>query len=282
MAPFRVAAALALFLMLVSCAVSTQELAGPSESTAITYEEPFPSRIVSTTNRVGVRQPFLLMQPQDPVASVILFAGGGGDIGLSRTGFRRPGNFLVRTRRFFAQNGFQVAVVDVPSDRATLDGFRTSLPHALDIKGVIAELRRQANVPVWLVGTSYGTVSAIKVADHLADGGGPDGVVLTSSLFRPGRIGDTVFDADPARIRVPLLLVHHRNDACPNTPFSNASIFLGRYDAAPVKEIIPFEGGGPTRGGVCEPFDHHGFVGIERPVVDAIAAWIKAHPPRKP
>ena len=143
----------------------------------------------------------------------------------------------------------------------------------------IAELRRQANVPVWLVGTSYGTVSAIKVAAYLADGGGPDGIVLTATLFRRGRIGDSVSDADPTRIRVPLLLAHHRNDRCAYTPFADAPKFLSRFQGAPAKELLPFEGGGPVRGGVCDPFDHHGFIGIERQVVDAIAAWIKAHPP---
>ena len=112
----------------------------------------------------------------------------------------------------FAEHDLLVALVDPPSDRPNLNGFRTSQAHALDIKGVIAYLREQAHVPVWLVGTSYGTVSAIMVADWLADEGGPDGVVLTSSLFRRGRIGDSVFDADPAHIRIPLLVVHHRND----------------------------------------------------------------------
>jgi hypothetical protein len=101
-----------------------------------------------------------------------------------------------------------VAIVDPPSDRSSLYGFRITRAHALDIKGVIAYLRQQAPVPVWLVGTSYGTVSAIKVADWLA------------------------------------------------------------------------EGGGPTSGDYCEPFDYHGFPGIEGQVVDAISAWIVAHPPK--
>src|SRR5262245_33384251 len=180
----RVAAVIGLIALLGGCAASLQEQAGPTEAVPITFEEAFPARFVTTSNRAGVRQPFLLLQPQNPVASVILFTGGAGEVGISPSGIKRPGNFLVRTRRMFAQQGFQVAVVDPPG-RGTLDGFRTSKAHALDIKGVIAELRRQADVPVWLVGTSYGTVSAIKVADHLADDGGPDGVVLTSSLFRP-------------------------------------------------------------------------------------------------
>jgi pimeloyl-ACP methyl ester carboxylesterase len=275
----RLAALLAAVVLgLPGCAGPVQEVAAPADSVPVTYEEAFPAQYVTTSRRAGVRQPFLFMRPQDPVASVILFSGGEGVVGISPAGVKRPGNFLVRTRRWFAQQGFQVAVVDPPSDRWSLEAFRIGEGHALDIKGVIAYLREQANVPVWLIGTSYGTVSAIKVADRLADGGGPDGVVLTSSLFRRGRAGDSVFDADPARIRVPLLVVHHRQDRCPATPFAAAPGYLERFTAAPAKELLPFEGGGPLRGGVCEPFDHHGFVGIERPVVDAIGAWIKTHP----
>lgn len=267
-------------LLLLGCAGSVQELAGPADAVPVTYEEAFPAQYITTSRRAGARQPFLLLRPPHPVAAVVLFTGGEGVVGISPAGVKRPGNFLVRTRRLFAQQGFLVAVVDPPSDRANLDGFRTRSAHALDIKGVIAYLRQQADVPVWLVGTSYGTVSAAKVADYLADGGGPDGIVLTSSLFRPARIGDSVWDADPARIRVPVLIVHHRQDRCWATPFSDAQGYLERLTAAPAKELLALEGGGPTRGGFCEPYDYHGFVGIERQAVDGIAAWIKSHPAR--
>jgi hypothetical protein len=57
--------------------------------------------------RPGVTQAFLLLQPADrPVASVILFAGGHGRLNLTPgdIGWGR-GNFLVRTRRMFAEQG---------------------------------------------------------------------------------------------------------------------------------------------------------------------------------
>ena len=135
-------------------------------------------------------------------------------------------------------------------------------------------------MPVWLVGTSYGTVSAAKVADWLADDGGPDGVVLTSSLFVPGRAGDSVQDADPARVRVPLLLVHHRNDRCKVTPFGKAEPYRQRMVNAKPSELIAFDGGGPVDGKVCQARDYHGFPGLEPKVVETIADWIKAHAPQ--
>ncbi|MFI5399635.1 MAG: alpha/beta hydrolase [SAR324 cluster bacterium] len=253
---------------------------GPVQAQPASDSGPYSAQYVTTQRRAGVRQPFMLLRPEHPAASVVLFTGGDGVATISSAGIRRQGNFLVRSRTLFAQQGLLVAVVDPPSDRITLNGFRTSQAHALDIKGVIAYLREQAPVPVWLVGTSYGTVSAAKVADWLADGGGPDGIVLTSSLFNRGPHGDSVYDADPARVRIPMLLVHNKSDRCPATPFSRAGGYLDRMVNAKPGELIAFEGGGPVRGPLCEPFDYHGFPGLEPQVVEAIAQWIKAHPPR--
>ena len=278
LAPFL---ALLLAALLSACAAPLQEIAAPAEVQAGPDREGFSVQYVATSRRAGARQPFLLLRPEHPVASVILFTGGSGVAGVSPQGVSKPGNFLIRTRRQFVRQGLMVAVVDPPSDRRSLDGFRTSAAHALDMKGVIAFLREQAPVPVWLVGTSYGSVSAAKVADRLADGGGPDGVVLTSSVVRANRtLGDSVLDADPARLRVPLLIVHHRNDRCWATPFADAEPYRLRMSHARPSELIAFEGGGPVRGDVCEPYDHHGYVGLEEQVVAAIARWIKEHPPR--
>jgi pimeloyl-ACP methyl ester carboxylesterase len=269
-------AAAGLLLCAIGCAAPAKELAGPATAQRIEGAR-FDAEYVTTSRREGARQPFLLFRPQHPVASVILFTGGDGVAGISPNGIKRPGNFLVRTRFLFAEHDLLVAVVDPPSDRANLSGFRTSQAHALDIKGVIAYLREQAPVPVWLVGTSYGTVSAIMVADWLADEGGPDGVVLTSSLFIRGRQGDSVFDANPARIHIPLLLVHNRSDRCHSTPFHEADTYVKRmYSAHPV-ELIAFDGGGPVKGDWCEPYDYHGYPGLEPQVVDAIAKWMLAH-----
>ena len=274
------AALLAAALAGTAACAPPKEIAGPAETQAIGKYPAMDASFVTTTRREGARQPFLLLRPPRPVASVILFTGGDGVVGIGPQGIKRGGNFLVHARQLFARQDLLVAIVDPPSDRDNLDGFRTSHAHALDIKGVIAYLRAESPGPVWLVGTSYGTVSAVKVADWLADDGGPDGLVLTSSLFLPGRIGDTVRDADPARVRVPVLVVHHRNDRCRYTPFSEAGPFVRRLAQARPVELMAFEGGGPVKGGVCEPLDYHGFPGIREQVVEAIANWIKTHPPR--
>jgi hypothetical protein len=270
------------FLLSAGCTAPAVEKPGPAQVRPMAERGAYSADYVTTTRREGVTQPFLLLRPEHPVASVILFSGGQGDVRISPAGIRRGGNFLVRSRERFAEQALLTAVVDVPSDRSDLSGFRTRRAHALDIKGVIAYLREQAPLPVWLVGTSRGTISAAKIADWLADEGGPDGIVLTSSLFVPGPLGESVDAADPERIRIPLLLVHHKSDRCWATPFSRAAGYVQRMTRAQPRELLPFAGGGPVRGGVCEPFDYHGFPGLEAQVVETIASWIKAHPPRTP
>jgi len=106
---------------------------------------------VRLDTRPGVSQAFMLIEPAKPVASVILFAGGGGLIEVSPTEIRRQNNFLVRSQHLFAQHGFTVAIVDAPSDHQTGDGlvgFRSGDQHAQDIQAVIAWLRKKAEIPL--------------------------------------------------------------------------------------------------------------------------------------
>lgn len=271
--------AVALGLAAGGCVAPLREMAGP---TAVTPMADGHGNYVTVARRTGARQGFLLLRPAGPpVAAVILFTGGSGRVGISPQGMRRGGNFLVRSRWRFVEAGFLVAVVDVPTDRATLDGFRTTEAHALDIKGVIAHLRALAPVPVWLVGTSRGTISAANAAARL-DQGGADGLVLLSSLLVPGGRRDpaSVHSVEVSRIRLPTLVVHHRGDRCPLTPHAAVAPLLRSLSAAPVAEELAVEGGAAPHGNPCGPTHFHGYIGIEQQVVARIADWIKAHPPR--
>jgi hypothetical protein len=229
--------------------------------------------------RPGVTQRALLIKPEHPVASVILFAGGNGLVHIGPDGsLGRGGNFLVRTRDLFARAGLAVAVIDAPSDRVDGPGlqyFRQSADHAVDIEHVIAFLRKEVNAPLWLVGTSRGTVSVTNAAIRLA-GKGPDGIVLTSTVIGPDR--ERVPAMDLGAIKVPVLVVHHEGDQCRVCLFSDIkSLMAGLKSTRP--ELVSFSGGGPPRGNPCEARHYHGFIGIEDDVVKRIADWIKAHSP---
>ena len=237
-------------------------------------------RVVDIPTRPGVTQRIVLLTPENPKAAVVLFPGGHGGLRISPDGHFSwgEGNFVVRTREMFAAQGLMVAVIDAPSDRQSppyLSGFRQTPEHVADIKAVIAWLKQQARVPVWLVGTSRGTQSAAFVATQLppADGG-PDGLVLTSTILTDNK-GRPVPNMALGKIVVPVLVVHHRHDGCKHCAYSDLPRLMDKLTAAPRKELITVDGG-QDRGDPCEARAHHGFNGLEQDVVARIAQWIEA------
>lgn len=237
-----------------------------------------PLRTIDIPTRTGVTQRFLVITPDKPKAAVILFAGGDGGLTLEADG-RIPklaGNFLVRSRQLFADRGLTTVVIDAPSDMQSpphLAGNRQTAEHVTDVRAVIAWLRDQAKIPVWLIGTSRGTQSAAYVATQLppADGG-PDGIVLTASIVRDTRTR-AVPEMELGRLRIPVLVAHHRQDSCRLCLFADVPLLMERLTAAPRKELLAFDGG-INVGNPCEARAWHGFNGIEGEVVERIAAWI--------
>ncbi|HEM7878332.1 TPA: alpha/beta hydrolase [Burkholderia contaminans] len=239
-----------------------------------------PPKVVDIPTRAGVTQRFLFIAPDAPKAAAILYAGGHGGLQLEPSGRFGwgAGNFLVRTRQLFVKDGIAVAVIDAPSDRQSapyLDGFRLSKEHADDARAVIAWLKEQLHVPVWLVGTSRGTQSAAAIAVALAGAGGPDGLVLTSTILREERGGTAVTDMNLASITIPVLIVHHQNDGCKHCPVSETDTLLKKLQQS-LKAELMIVSGGTSRGDPCEAFAYHGFNGLESGVVDAISAWMLA------
>jgi pimeloyl-ACP methyl ester carboxylesterase len=235
--------------------------------------------VVDIPSRPGVSQRILLLTPPSPKAAVILLAGGHGGLQISQDNSLRwgTGNFLVRSRQLFVDQGLTVAVLDAPSDRQSppfLNGFRQTAEHASDIKTTIAWLREKTGLPVWLMGTSRGTQSAAFAALELAGPDGPDGLVLSSSIVRDRR--ERAVTAMPLeQLHIPVLVVHHEQDACAFCRFSEASSMMEKLSKSPRKHLLAFRGG-ETRGDPCEAFAHHGFNGIEADVVVQTAAWITA------
>jgi pimeloyl-ACP methyl ester carboxylesterase len=89
-----------------------------------------------------------------------------------------------------------------------------------------------------------------------------------------------VFDADLGHIRVPVLVVHHKDDACRATAYPGAVYLTRVLSGSREKELIAIDGGSTPHADPCEPYHYHGFVGREREVVKIISDWIKAHSTR--
>jgi pimeloyl-ACP methyl ester carboxylesterase len=190
-------------------------------------------------------------------------------------------NFLVRTRGKFAAHDLMVAVMDAPSDHQ--DGmnpnFRMSREHSEDISAVSKYLRGRANVPVWLVGTSMGTFSAANGAIAASD---VDGLVLISTITRSNpewkiAAEHGVASMHLASIKVPTLILSHRDDRCELTPATGTSELKDRLTAAEPAQVELLVGGSPPNSEPCGPMAPHGFLGIEDEAINRIAEFIKAH-----
>jgi len=234
--------------------------------------------IVILPSRAGVTQSFLLSSPPAGKAQAvaILFASGAGKVDLERESARvllDRGNFLVRSRRLFAGHGIAAAVMDAPSDqpRGMEEEFRLGSAHAEDVGRVVADLRsRFPGLPVFLVGTSRGAVSAASAGRRL--GPGVDGVVLTATVFLASRRQPGLSGFDFASLPVPLLFVHHVDDGCEYSPHQAAKRLADRYP------LVSVSGGPPAQSKPCEAMSPHGFLGREADTVDAIARWMLKQP----
>lgn len=215
----------------------------------------------------------------------ILFAGGAGELHLAdakdASNPTQNGNFLIRSRKLFSEHGIATAAFDPSDDSGPLeDAVRRSDMHAEEVAAVIADFKRRFGLEhVFLVGTSRGTISAAYVSLPLHDA--IDGVVLTSTVFEASRRGTGLSGFNLARIKAPLLIVHHRRDACRTTPPEDAERLQDEYT------VLMIDGGSGSggNGDECGPFSAHGYLGKESKTVAAISDWIHAHtrrPQRQP
>ncbi|MCZ8251376.1 MAG: alpha/beta hydrolase [Hylemonella sp.] len=223
-------------------------------------------------------------------AVLLLLAGGNGHLRLDAQGCPRAltGNSLVRSLPLFQSQGYATALLDAPSDHEGEDGlggFRTAPEHAQDLGRVITDLRqRSGGLPVWVIGTSRGAISAAHAASRLQGHAAPDGVVLTSPVTAGNPRGSkawvaqSVFDLPLEAITMPLLVIGHAQDKCLRSPASENARILARV-ASVRKQLVQVEGG-PGRAGLsaveaCEGRSPHGFVEQEAEVAAGIARFIR-------
>jgi hypothetical protein len=246
----------------------------------------FAQEIVTLPTRPNVTQSYFLASlPQNPQAIAVLFPGAGGFIQIRREDDKirfDSGNFLVRTRGEFVKRGAVAAVVDAPSDQqrnwGMTDQFRLGEQHFTDISAVVTDLQgRFSGLPIFLIGTSRGTISAAALGARF----GPQvaGVVLTATLFRQssGRSesGPGLSRFDFGTIKVPVLFVHHVSDQCGVTPYGDAARLVDKY---PLVSVL---GGSPPQSGACDALSAHGFFGKESETVEQIVNWMLKKPFRE-
>ncbi|HEY7609950.1 MAG TPA: alpha/beta hydrolase [Alphaproteobacteria bacterium] len=242
---------------------------------------PAAAELVKLQPRPGVELRIAIEAAPNAAAYALIFAGGHGKLQLDEGGQPRGlrGNFLVRARNHLAARGIGIVLVDAPSDSQGAEGLwpvRVSPSHAADIGQVVRHIRQRFNRPVWVVGTSAGTLSAAAVAAYLRGADRPDGIVFTSSITaRTRRIRQTALDVNLAAYTGAVLIAAHDGDACIATPPSGAQQLFAALAGARPKKLQMFTGGSTPRSDPCEAFAQHGFLGIEAQVMSAIADFMR-------
>jgi len=210
--------------------------------------------ISTAVQATGEQVPYILNSANaTPRYVVILFPGGTGNVdprmrdGVLVYGFQ--GNFLVRARPFIVDDEFATVTTNSSDSeariQAVLDDLKRRFPRAL----------------VYLMGTSNGTASTMKLAPYLSER--IAGVIHTSSRSE-------IYSFDSRQYKNRQLIVHHKRDVCRGTPYFAAEDSHKRYGT----DFIPMDGG-ISVGHPCEAFAYHGYNGIERETIDAIKKWIR-------
>ncbi len=224
------------------------------------------TKMLQLQTRSNVILPVRLVEPEKPFAVVIFSGGGSGTL-------EKLGNFPEE----IAGAGMIAAGLGAPSDQDSNQGgmppwFRNDVRHHKDIGAVVAKLRKDTDLPVWLAGLSFGTNSAASYASR--DRPHPvDGIVLLSSVVLGGySITDYL-----ASIKIPVLAVAHKNDGCWATPASGAKVVIETATSSPNAKVIIINGGQNEGFDPCSGRVYHTFQGVRHKVASAISDFIKAN-----
>lgn len=228
--------------------------------------------------------------PGKPPMVLVLLAGGSGFVELGDDGCPQAltGNSLLRMAPVFRRLGFLTALVDAPSDLQVGDGlagFRSHPDHAADLARIIIDLRQKTGAPVWLAGTSRGTISAVNAGSLLKGAAAPDGIVLTSALMagqegraRKSWAKHSVFDHELGAVTVPTLLLGHADDKCLRSPPDRMQRLFDDLGGAR-KQMVTVTGGPGWRGDfslrACAGRAPHGFVEQDEEVAAGIGRFVR-------
>ena len=227
--------------------------------------------LIKLPTREGVRTNVFWHETPDAKVTVLVLSGGEGGFGRVENGLPTSGNFLIRSAQHWIDQGFNYAAFGKPSDMEELE--RNSDAHLIDLKATVKFLKSKTNTPIFVVGTSRGTISATRMLiddpeSNIAGG------VLTAAIVNYKEDG-AVPKQDLHKIKVPVLAYHHSRDACVHCKPHEVSNIIRGLKNAPVKKLMMVDGGSNPQGNPCHGQHWHGFIGMEKEEVGHIAEWIR-------
>jgi pimeloyl-ACP methyl ester carboxylesterase len=204
--------------------------------------------------------------------TVFLFNGGNGYVPFNAKGMPRGQNFLLKSYPLFAAKATNVVVVGTREAVPQMsDAYRVN-EHPADIRAIAKAIQERSNAPIWLVGTSRGTVSVVAAANGDSEKLYA-GIVLTSSFVEP-KNPLTVVRLDVDKIKIPVLVYHHAADGCRAAKPADAEWAAKRFTNAPIRKFVKVSGGDEVDGGDPCSSGHHTFIGMEEQAVSDIVGWI--------
>ena len=109
---------------------------------------------------------------------------------------------------------------------------RLSSMHAAELQGFVTKALTRWGKPVWVVGTSNGSVSAVTAAGFTSVLSGLRGVVLTSTVTRLSATDQPTCNLYVSRITVQTLVVWNKDDHCTaSPPLGSAALFAAFHRA---------------------------------------------------
>jgi hypothetical protein len=211
-------------------------------------------------------------------ASVVLMTGGNGLLSLDATGtiIDSTGNFLIRDANLFLRHGLNVMMADATPAHPTglTQANRLSATHAAELQSFINAAISRWSQPVWVVGTSNGSISTVTAAGFQPALAGLSGIVLTSPVTVLNVANQPTFNLYVSRITVPTQVVWHQDDHCTfSPPAGSAALFTAIPSAKKASQT--FQGGHSVATDPCGAFSEHGYAGIEPKVVREIAEFVR-------
>src|SRR5712671_2908469 len=225
------------------------------------------AQVIEVASRSGdVPTKTLLVPAGNAKATVLLFPGGGGVLNLQPDGTTANQHTFVRSKDLWQQYGINAVLVDSHEELGnTKSHSRRSRDHQTRIAEVATFYKSKFAHPIWLFGHSMGTTSVTEYANQQkGKPAGIDGIIVA------GTNNTAALDSD---VTLPTLAIHHKWDGCRFDPVSNSeSVVRSRQNTVRTKLVLM--DGGSNAGDSCGAQSFHGFLGLEKELVEAAANFI--------
>lgn len=196
---------------------------------------------------------------KNPKALILFIPGGDGYFGLKPDQQEIKGQFIETLKRMTnptqTSGRYDLVFLDSPTPLSPNQRYpadRTAKDHMIRIESAILFYKQKTGLPVWLLGHSNGGISLTEFVKYAQSNNKMD---LISGIIASGVRNETNFKPP---LNVPVLIIHNKNDDCPNTtPDSAYDLYerVKKFNASKT-EFISVESGQSQGGDPCRTGFH--------------------------